>query len=166
MKWYTKGAAGVALAFAFVGAYTVTSIILDRDPPVVFDEGVALTPDVQQGGVLEVRFIGTRKRICPTAGSRVITDSDGAQHIPSSFTVGEWQFSKGREIYTGTITIPFAASVGKARFDLKFIYACNALHKLFPIEVPSPPVYFNITEAPVAIEPLTPPELGNDGKKP
>ncbi|WP_217577306.1 hypothetical protein [Mesorhizobium sp. GbtcB19] len=152
----------VIAGLAGVGLASMISSALDRDPPTVFENAEALTPEVPQGGVLDVRYTVVQNRLCTASVERYITDVDGNIHVPSTYTVGrqaliEGYPPEGRETYHRSITVPLAASVGPARYDARFTYTCGMLQKLaYPIVVDAPPIRFMITPAPASVAPLTP----------
>ncbi|RVD16850.1 MAG: hypothetical protein EOS73_25390 [Mesorhizobium sp.] len=158
-------AAATALGLAAllgVGLAAAISSILDREPPTVFEIATALTPEVPQGGVLDIQYTVVQNRVCAAAVERYITDVDGNIHVPSTYTVGKQTLiegypPEGRETYHRSVTVPLAASVGPARYDARFTYSCGMLQKLaYPIVVDAPPIRFMITPAPASVAPLTP----------
>ena len=162
MKWSTKILGGLVLALSFLGAYALVSTILDRTPPVIFAKAIALTPEVPQGGTLDVQYTIVRSDQCNATASRFITDSDGTIHVPSAYTVGlrslvDGTSAEGRETYTRSITVPLSASIGAASYDVRFQYWCNLWQRLgLPIKVEAPTVSFLVTRAPATLLPLTP----------
>lgn len=164
MNWPMKFLTAATLGLAFLGSYAIVSTILDRDPPIKFEGGRALTLNVPQGGELNVQYSVVRHRSCTAVASRYITDSTGTVYVPSSYTVGrrvllDGTSLAGRETYTRSVIVPEAAAVGPALYDVRFVYVCNIWHRLvMPIKVVAPTVKFNIIAAP---DPLlkTPTEL-------
>ncbi|TGT76697.1 MULTISPECIES: hypothetical protein [unclassified Mesorhizobium] len=152
----------VLAAMAGVGLAAAISSMLDREPPTVFEIATALTPEVPQGGVLDVQYTVRQNRVCTATVERYITDVNGNIHVPSTYTVGkqasiEGYPPEGRETYHRSVTVPLAASVGPARYDARFTYTCGMLQKLaYPIVVDAPPIRFMITPAPASVAPLTP----------
>lgn len=152
----------ILAALAGVGVASAISAALDRDPPTVFETATVLTPQVPQGGVLDVQYTVIQNRLCSATVERYVTDADGNVHVPSTYTVGrtamiEGYPPEGRETYHRSITVPLAASLGPARYDARFLYTCNVVHRLaYPIIVDAPPVRFMITPAPASVAPLTP----------
>lgn len=137
------GAVGVLMA-AFYGSYTFVSLLIDREPPIFYEGAKAVTADAQRGGSIDVEFKVFRKRICEQTVRRYLTDSQGIRHAIPSYTVG-LQMLAGRETYQRSITIPTAASVGPATYEVVIDYACNPLQAIFgTIRVTSPPIAFNI----------------------
>lgn len=152
----------ILVIMAGVGLAAAISSMLDREPPTVFEIATALTPEVPQGGVLDVQYTVVQNRVCTAGVERYITDVDGNIHVPSTYTVGrqaliEGYPPEGRETYHRSVTVPLAASVGPARYDARFTYTCGMLQKLaYPIIVDAPPIRFMITPAPASVAPLTP----------
>ncbi|MER9961616.1 hypothetical protein NKJ72_11725 [Mesorhizobium sp. M0045] len=148
--------------FAAVGLASMISSVLDREPPTMFESAMVLTPEVPQGGVLDIQYTVIQNRICASMVERYVTDSAGIVHVPSTYTVGRRPLidsypPEGRETYQRSVTIPLATALGRAHYDARFTYICNVLHKLaFPIEVSAPTVFFDIVPAPATLMPLTP----------
>ncbi|PWJ88338.1 hypothetical protein C8D77_11160 [Mesorhizobium loti] len=158
----TAGFIFIMAGLAGVGLGSVVSSALDNDPPTIFEQARVLTPQVPQGGVLDIQYTVVQNRVCAASVDRLVTDSEGTAHVPATYTVDRRAFiegypPEGRESYQRSITVPLAAAIGKARYDVRFSYACNLWHKMTkPIIVNAPPAYFEITEAPAPLEPLTP----------
>lgn len=148
MRFFRRAAAVLVIALAFVGSFNIMSMALDREPPIEYEGAAALAPAVPQGGSIEVEFSVFRKRICPIATRRWLTDAGGVRHNIAQFTTGP-RLLAGRETYRRTITVPPAAALGPARYQVTLDYTCNPLQKLIgPIKVASPPVRFEIVPGP------------------
>lgn len=134
---------GVLLA-AFYGSYSFVSALIDRDPPIAYESARAIEESVQRGSSVDVEFRVFRTRICDQTVRRYLTDSEGVRHAIPSYTVGI-QMLAGRETYQRSITIPTAASLGPASYQVVIDYVCNPLQTIFSsIRVVSPPITFNI----------------------
>ncbi len=145
MKTTIKIAAGLMLGLAFFGSYSLASMILDRVPPITYEGAKALQPEVGRGGVLDVEFKVFRTRICPAVTKRWLVDAEGTRHAIPSYTVGV-QLLAGKETYQRSITIPLAAALGPAWYEVDLNYYCNVIHRIgWPINVTSPPIPFLIT---------------------
>jgi len=145
MKTVIRIAAGLALLLAFFGSYTLVSMAIDRDPPIIYEGAKALETEAKRGGTLDVEFKVFRTRICPAVTRRWLVDSEGTRHAIPSYTVGV-QLLAGRETYQRSITIPDAAALGPAWYEVNLSYYCTIFHRLgFPIVVTSPPIPFVIT---------------------
>lgn len=139
-----RAGAILALCLAFVGSFNLVSMALDREPPIFYEGAKAVTPDAQRGSSIDVEFKVFRKRICDQTVRRYLTDSQGIRHSIPSYTVGI-QMLAGRETYQRSITIPTAASVGPATYEVVIDYQCNLLQGILgSIRVTSPPIAFNI----------------------
>lgn len=139
-----RAGAFLALCLAFVGSFNLVSMGLDRESPIFYEGAKAVTSDAQRGGSIDVEFKVFRKRICDQTVRRYLTDSQGIRHAIPSYTVG-LQMLAGRETYQRSITIPTAASVGPATYEVVIDYSCNVLQSVFGnIRVTSPPIAFNI----------------------
>lgn len=149
----------IAAPFAVVLAYIVNGLI-DRMPPITYEN--ASTPSVSsvpQGGIIDIEFTVFRHRICPGEAKRWLTDSEGKKHSIPSFTVGPRVQLAGLDRYRRTITIPEAAALGPATYEVEIDYTCNVIHRLgWPIHVVSPPIRFEITPRPLIIIPPIIPE--------
>ncbi len=144
MKTSVKIGAGLALALAFFGSYSLASLVLDRAPPITYEGARALQPEVGRGGTLDVEFQVFRTRICSAVTRRWLVDSEGTRHAIPSYTVGV-KLLAGRETYQRSITIPLAAALGPAWYEVSLDYYCNVFHRIgWPINVTSPPVPFLI----------------------
>lgn len=155
-------AALVAMPFAVVLAWLV-SASLDRQAPIVYESVSAGSASVPQGGILDVRFTVFRLRICDAIAKRFLTDAQGEVHAIPSYTVGPRPLA-GLDEYRRTITIPAAAAVGPAFYQVELAYTCNVLHRLgWPILVKSPPIRFEVTPGPVIILPPLLTEPKGDG---
>lgn len=143
----------IAAPFAVVLAWFVTAVI-DRQPPVVYESARSKSESVPQGGTLEVEFTVFRHRVCPVTAKRWLTDSHGERHAIPSYTVGPRVQLAGLDTYRRTITIPEAAALGHAEYQVDLLYACNLIHRLgWPIEIQSPEIAFEITPRPLILLP-------------
>lgn len=143
--WSLTGA--LVTALAGIGSFNLALWVVDNEPPIVYEDARALTETVEQGGTIEVQFTVFRGRICPVVTKRWLYDAADARHSIPQFTTG-LQLLAGRETYRRSITIPTAAAIGEARYEVMLDYTCNPLQKLIgPIKVTSPPVRFRITPA-------------------
>lgn len=155
--------AAIAAPFAVLLAWLVTAII-DRTPPISYEHVRPMVDSVPQGGIIEVEFTVFRTRICESEVRRWLTDSTGTRHSIPSFTVGPKTQLAGLDTYKRTITIPEAAAVGQAIYQVDIEYSCNLIHRLgWPIFVQSPPIRFEITPRPIIIIPPPEPPPDNDG---
>ncbi|MBZ9678268.1 hypothetical protein [Mesorhizobium sp. ES1-1] len=154
--------AAIAAPFAILLAWFVTAV-LDRDPPIIYDHVGAVKDHVPQGGSIEVEFTVFRLRICDAAVKRWLIDSAGAKHSIPSFTVGPRPLA-GLDTYRRSITIPDAAALGQASYQVELAYTCNIIHRLgWPITVASPPIRFTITPNEGLVPfPLPPPPIGRE----
>ena len=132
---------------AFFGSFMLVSMAIDRDPPILYESAKAIELDAHRGGTLDIEFKVFRSRICASDTRRYLVDSAGERHAIPSYTVGV-QLLAGRETYQRSITIPAAAALGPAFYEVTLAYRCNVFHRLFyPITVTSPPITFNILPA-------------------
>lgn len=139
--------ATIIVLLAFTGTYWITSMVIDRTPPIIYESAKALQATVPQGGSLDIEYKVFRTRICPAVAKRWLVDSVGERHSIPSYTVG-LQFLAGRETYQRSITIPDAAAIGPAFYEVDLDYSCTLVNRLgFPIHVVSPPITFIITPA-------------------
>lgn len=136
----------LVVLLAGVGTIYLGITIADRMPPIDYLDAKAMAVSVPQGGTIDVHFDVYRYRICPSVkATRLLTDSAGDVHVISNYTTAT-QTRPGREAYDRTITIPEAAAVGNAVYNIKILFACNWVHNLgWPVEVTSPPIFFRVT---------------------
>lgn len=152
----------IAAPFAILIAWLVTSAI-DREPPIIYERVGALSSSIPQGGTIQVQFSVFRLRLCEVETRRWLIDSKGTKHSIPSFTVGP-RLLAGLDTYTRSITIPEAASVGQATYQVDLSFYCNPIHRLgWPIEIHSPPIRFEITPRPIIILPPLIPPPDTDG---
>ncbi len=160
MKTFWKVIGAAVLALAFLGSYSLASMLLDREPPIRYEDARAVSPAVEQGGTVDVQFTVFRSRICPVVTRRWLYDAADEKHSIPQFTVG-LQMLAGRETYRRSITVPSTAAVGPARYVVNLEYTCNLLQNLVgPIKVTSPPIRFMVTPAASL---LLRPDGGGDG---
>ncbi|WP_421359964.1 hypothetical protein [Agrobacterium rosae] len=140
--WKIIGALGFALAI--LGSVNLGVWVVDREPPIIYEEAKALSPTVEQGGTLEIEFSVFRTRICPLVTKRWLQDSANERHSIPQFTTG-LKLLAGRETYRRTITVPPAAAPGPAEYSVTLEYICNPLQNFIgPIRVTSPAIKFSI----------------------
>jgi hypothetical protein len=140
-------------AFAGLGTVNLAIWIVDRDPPIIYEDARALSDTVVQGGTIEVEFSVFRTRICPLVTKRWLYDAANDRHSIPQFTTG-LRLLAGRETYRRLITIPPAAVPGPARYSVTLDYICNPLQNFFkPIRVESPPIKFNILPSTMMVKP-------------
>ena len=134
------------VTLAMFGSFSLVWMATDRTPPIEYEGARALKPSVARGGAIDIEFKVFRTRICSLVARRWLTDALGEKHSIPSYTVGP-QMLAGRETYSRSITIPMAAALGPAWYEVALDYSCNIFHQWgFPIRVVSPPVPFNITD--------------------
>lgn len=137
-------AAGAIAAIVAVSSFNMAVMVVDREAPITYKSARAISPEVKQGGTIDVEFNVFRSRICPVAAKRWLYDAKGERHSVPQYTVGA-DLTAGRETYRRTITIPTSAALGPARYEVVLDYTCNPLQKLLgPTQVVSPPVRFVI----------------------
>lgn len=145
----------VIFAFASLGAINLGIWVVDRDPPIIYEEAKALSPTVEQGGTLEIEFSVFRTRICPLVTKRWLQDSANERHSIPQFTTG-LRLLAGRETYRRTITVPTAAAPGPAEYSVTLDYICNPLQNFIgPIRVMSPAIKFSILPSRIMALPAT-----------
>lgn len=135
------GAALVAVTFVGTPVYWLT----DREVPVEIIEARVLNPNVAIDQDLLVYYEVDRHRVCPTIAQRTVYDGAGVEikympDIRAAFG------PEGRDKSTFRLHIPPGASPGTARYRVVVSYFCNPMHRLFPLTVIRPVLYFTITE--------------------
>ncbi|HTV71180.1 MAG TPA: hypothetical protein VMF90_21840 [Rhizobiaceae bacterium] len=142
----------IASPFAILLWWLVTAMI-DRQPPIIYEGVRPITASVAQGASIELEFRVFRLRICEATAKRWLYDSAGQKHAIPSYTVGPAQLA-GLVTYRRSITIPEAAALGQATYQVELSYICNLIHRLgWPILVTSPPIRFEVTPRPIIILP-------------
>jgi hypothetical protein len=144
LHWRIIGA--IIFGLACLGSFNLAMLIIDREPPVVFKERVTLTPAVTQGGVLVVKAVVERSRVCRSEIRRWVTDVEGTRHAISSYTVSPFS-GLGTIESTVEITVPSAVPLGPAQYHIEADYYCNFVQQImnWPIRVKSPFVQFIVT---------------------
>lgn len=148
MKRYLWKAVGICIfALAALGSVNLGIWVVDRDPPIIYEDAKALSSEVEQGGVIEIEYSVFRTRICPLVTKRWLIDADRTRHSIPQFTTG-LRLLAGRETYRRSITVPMAAAPGPAEYSVTLEYVCNPLQNfLGPIVVTSPPIKFKVIPA-------------------
>lgn len=160
MRYFNRVAGIAVLIAAFYGSYSFVSAVIDRDPPIAYEGARAVEETVQRGSAIDIEFKVFRKRICEQVVKRYLTDATGVRHAIPSYTVG-LQMLAGRETYQRSITVPTAAAIGPASYQVVIDYACNPLQNLLgTIRVSSPPISFIIVPESGL---LSVPQIDSDG---
>lgn len=118
---------------------------LDHTPPIEVLSTTVVTPVVEPGGRLKVRYDLNRLRTCSTDKSWAIIDGQdevrwfGPVHIPAPGPVGH-------ETNTYETRVPEDAAPGHARLRISLSWSCanNYLQKVMPITENLPDVPFEI----------------------
>lgn len=95
---------------------------------------------------LVYRWTGNLVRSCPVDVRRKITDSEGVvtNLVAVSFDPVP-KSSLGKQSYEIIIPVPVRISEGPAIYQAVEVPQCSWLQRLFPFEVPYPPVNFTVT---------------------
>ena len=144
LRWRFLGL--LVAVLAILGSFNLASMIMDRLPPVTFVERVPLVGEVPQGGILPVRIVVDRARLCRSVSSRWVVDSTLTKHSIATFTIGMSQ-ALGRITDVIEITIPEAVAPGSAIYYVETDFYCNPLQSIlnWPIRTRSPDVRFIVT---------------------
>jgi hypothetical protein len=136
---------GIIYGLAIVGALATGVAVGDRNPPITVEAAKALEESAPQGGTIDIEYQVYRWRICDFIAHRYLVDSAGERHAIGAYTLGLSPFA-GRETFKRTITIPKAAALGQASYQVTTDYYCNPFHRLgFPITLDAPQIHFEIT---------------------
>lgn len=135
----------LVLLLGALGSFNLAIWVADREPPIRYMGARALSVVVPQGGTIAVEYDVFRHRICPVEVHRWLYDSEWNRHAIPSWTTG-LELLAGREVYQRTITIPDAAMIGRAVYQVVLDYECNPLQRImrWPVRVYSPPIRFEI----------------------
>lgn len=102
----------------------------DRTPPTRLISTEVLTPTVEPGGIIQVRYVVQRDRTCDTRADRMLFDSEGRRKpLDDINSAGPL----GPTTYIATAEVPTWFALGKARYVTSSVFTCNPLHVLFPI---------------------------------
>jgi hypothetical protein len=137
-----------ALALVLIGCLSgVLGLwISDRDPPVTqVREREVLTPIVEPGGKLLVRFHLLRKRTCETYIERFLYDGADVRSVLPDQSFKSPPVNPGPEMYVSRIDIPEDASPGYAKYRWSTTFTCNPVHRFFPIVSPINELTFQIS---------------------
>lgn len=143
--WKVMGV--MVAATSLYGTFSLATMLVDRNPPIVFHERYAMNNDVPQGGILSVSLIEEHMRYCKSGDYRWVIDSEQTKHTITSFSVSKASpYAVGKFHEQRDVTIPLAASLGPARYYIEAYYYCNILQRIldWPIIVRSPDVRFNV----------------------
>lgn len=118
---------------------------IDRNPPVTVRSATLLTPALQAGDPVRVRYDFTRTRTCATDVSWSIYD--GAQEVTRFGPIHSE--ANGRPADETTVrgwSTPVNAAAGQGRLRVIYAYQCpgNYLHTIYPVTLILPDVMFTI----------------------
>jgi len=128
-------------------------LVSDREPPVVITKTEVLTPSVNPGGQLRVRYHLRRFRECGSETTRLIRDASETHFGLDPSSTPYSQGVVGEEAYNLPLLIPRSAAQGPAEYRVRTIWICNPLHHIWPIKGEMRIVRFEI-RGPPAPEPL------------
>ena len=129
----------VAQMMLAVGAAITINYAFDRDPPF---RVVRVQPAAARAGefvTIDAEVMRQSERMCSADFSRFIYDSSLARYdIGSSFVSAE-MISQLEANHPGrlrvSVKLPDNIAAGRAHLDTVLVYRCNAVHRLWPINV-------------------------------
>lgn len=132
-----------------VGGAFLAAVLLvpatDRIPPIEITVAEVMTPVVQPGGNLVVRFTVDRRQVCPTTATVTIFDGAGYEYrlAPDSRPAFGPQTLETKLL---RYQIPTSALPGDARYRLVLDFQCNWTHNIVPVTMILPDLGFEIGE--------------------
>lgn len=146
MIWRIATFAGFGLTFGIIGFW-----MSERTPPTDILEVEVLTPFVQPGGDLRVRYTVFRRANCRTRFQRTYRDYDGVRFAAEDIDLAISPAPLGRDTYVQLVPISQRAGQGEASMRAINVYYCNPLHVLvsWPIVQVAADVAFVISGDPV-----------------
>jgi hypothetical protein len=140
-------------AYAAVGllAGYLGYIISDRTTPVEFLEYRVLTPQVQPGGDLRIRYRIVRKSFCATHVDRFIFDAEGVRISLESLDLAAGGGELGSDAYISAVQVPRNIAQGPARYRAIVTYTCNWIQHVFgvPVKAVTQDVEFEVVGEPL-----------------
>ncbi len=112
------------------------TFLADRDPPISIISAEVLTPMVRPGDPFTMRFKVVRHRSCAIHADRVLRDSAGGREILEDFDLKTDPGPIGNDSFLVHVTVPAAFKPGPAHYITAAEFACNVVHKLWPIRAP------------------------------
>jgi hypothetical protein len=128
--------------------------ISDRDPPTVSAaKPEVLTPTVQPGGYVRIKYTLLRRRSCAVKTERLLFDGDNVRYPLEDLTFEAAPASLGPDSYVSQVPIPRTFSQGQGRYRTISTYTCNLVHKWFwPIAGQPTEVEFKVWGEPVPLD--------------
>lgn len=121
-------------ALAAQGAAVVLGIwVIDRDWPVVIENIRPLPPHPQPGQTMRLQLDIDRRRSCASNTDRWIIDALNTRFILPSHALQGAPGPLGRSTVVLPVEVPENAHMGPARYESQVTFACNPIHKMFPI---------------------------------
>jgi hypothetical protein len=119
--------------------------IADRDPPIALNNSRVMTPVVEPGGQLKVRYGVYRFRSCATHIDRWIFS--GEAKVRTTLDDVDYQSSPvplGPADFVAVVDIPKRIEPGPAVYRIAATYVCNPLHRIWPVKTAPPEIHFEI----------------------
>lgn len=136
-------AAAVVLAIAGISAWS-----FDRRAPLTFEGGHILPVKVTPGTPVNVRWHTVWHRQCEGVVSREVTGSDGVIRPYAKVTL-RIPINVGDQTSDTSFWIPHTMPTGRARYAATVRFErCGYTSGWWPIEVRTPPVWFDVVAPP------------------
>lgn len=120
----------------------------DREPPTRFIRTEVLTPVIQPGGELRIRYEVQRLRSCKTHVDRVLFDADRVRRDLDDIDYAAAPGPLGESTFILSINIPRNFAQGVGTYKTIFSYSCNPIQANYPIIVPAETIQFTVKGEP------------------
>ncbi len=124
---------GVIFTFLCVVAGIAGTWLADRDLPIDVRRVELITPEVNPGDVLQVKFTVFRYRSCGFHADRLLIDSDGNREVLDDIDFRVNPNRLGDDTFITTIRVPSTFKPGPARYVSVSQHRCNLIHNFWPI---------------------------------
>lgn len=128
MMWRIATFSGFGLMAGILGMWAS-----ERTPPVDILDAAVLTPFVQPGDDLRLRYTVYRRANCRTKFQRTYRDYQEVRYIVEDVDIWLSPAPLGRDEYVSIIPISPRAAQGQASFRALTVFICNPLHHIWPI---------------------------------
>lgn len=121
------------------------AFMVDQRPVISIENtrGTASPYKVKEFGTLKIEWSTIRNRVCDGVSSREIIDSTGTVHRFTS-VLSPHGSKIGYDSWVSYIGLPVKVAWGPAIYRVTVTYNCGWSHKIIPLRVKIPDVYFEI----------------------
>lgn len=139
----------VTFAAAGLISGTLGFYVIDRDPPTVLLRTEVMFKPVRPGDDLRIKYHVTRFRSCEALIDRTLFDADSVRVVLDDLAFSGAPGPLGESSYVAVIPLPRNFAQGQGQYRVVTRYVCNPLHRLWPIIVENPPVWFEVGGEPI-----------------